>query len=734
MPPKLPESLDYAAIASTKVRKRFSRLAERYRNLRIGRKLTLSFGLLVGITFLVVGRNYWGSFYATKVLERTQDIRMSTALRSAEAETNLLQMLSSVRGYMATGKSVFRSDYQQARQNFEANLTQLEVLLERETASKSTFQLKALLQIYQEWGDLPEQMFTLRDDFLKNQPALALLDQQGELAIATISANIDSVIEVQKTRDSSEAAVLLLLELVEFKHSFDLSIAALRSYLVTQDLTFRFEYATNMQRNQQALGNIQRRRSQLTAEQQSQLDSLLTQQQQLTALSGRLFETVESQDYRRDLALLRDQTEPLAEEMLDHLDVIVEVQQAALTSDIRIGSAALRSAQWQTLLFGLTALVLGGILTVVLRRHIDAPVIRLTQVTQRVTRGDLSAHAIVESRDEIGVLATAFNQMTRSLKQSRDELEQYSHTLEGRVQSRTQELQEKNAQLEQALENLKQAQSQLIQTEKMSSLGQLVAGVAHEINNPVTFVYANLDYVSTYSTDLLRLINQYQTCYPEPAEAVMQVAADVEVDFIQDDMPRMLNSMRVGAERIREIVYSLRSFSRIDEAQTKGIDIHRGLDDTLLILQNRCKANGDRDQIEVYRHYGNLPKIECYASQLSQVFMNIISNAIDALEDAMLSPDGLSPAVLTIQTESLYSDQIAVWIVNNGPEIPEAVRPHLFDPFFTTKPIGKGTGLGLAISYQIVVEKHGGKLSYNSSAEGTQFRIQLPVQMARATA
>ncbi len=721
------------AIASTKAAKQALALSTRYRNLRIRRKLTTGFGVLVGITFLVVGRNYLGSLYATTVLQRTQTVRMPTALKSAEAESNLLQMLSSVRGYMATGKSDFRSEYHEARQSFEENLTELQRLLDQEKVSKSSFQLEQLLQAYQRWTVLPEQMFSLKDNFLENQPALALLDQQGELAIAIIISDINTAIELQKSRSASKETTALLTELMEFKHSFELSVVALRGYLVTQEPSFRFDYTANLQRSDRALENIRQRQGQLTAQQQSNLNNLLDHRQQFTSLSKRLFSTVESEDYRQDLVLLREDAEPLADEMLESLDDIVDVQQSALTSDLRTGSSALRSAQWQTLLFGLTALLLGSVLTVILRRQIADPVNRLTQVTQRVTQGDLSAQATVESADEIGILASALNQMTRSLKQSRDDLEHYSHTLEIRVQLRTQELQQKNKQLEQTLNDLRRTQAQLIQTEKMSSLGQLVAGVAHEINNPVTFVYANLDYVDTYSTDLLHLINQYQVHYPQPADKIQTAAAAVDVDFIQEDMPRVLNSMRVGAERIREIVYSLRSFSRVDEAQTGGVDIHEGLDSTLLILQNRCKGHGDRGEIEVYRHYGDLPKIECYASQLNQVFMNIISNGIDALEEAMLSPKGLSPAVLTIQTE-VASDQVLVWIANNGPEIPASVRPRLFDPFFTTKPIGKGTGLGLAISYQIVVEKHGGNLTYHTSEQGTQFRIALPVQAMTAVA
>jgi len=706
-------------------------LGATFRNLRIRRKLTIGFGLLVGITFAVVGRNYFSSIYTTATLQRTQTIRVPTTLASADAELNLLRMLSSIRGYMATGKSDLRNDYQQARQSFEQNLFDLERLLAQDGApkSKSKFQLEELTSAYREWVSLPEQMFMLRDDFLENQPALALLDQQGELAIAIISSNLDAIVDAQTSRASSRRSVELLMDLVAFQQSFDLGIAALRSYLLTQDAAFRFDYSTHRQANEAARDQIQSQRGQLSQQDQRQFDDVLQQQQQLLMLSEALFTTVESDEYRQDLVILREEAEPLAEDMLENLDAIVQTQQTALAADLRRGNSSLQASQWQALLFGLAALAFGALLTVVLRRQIADPVKRLTGVTEQVAQGDLSARAQVESADEIGVLAAALNQMTQSLQQSRDELKRYSHTLEGRVQDRTQELQEKNQQLEHALTNLKQTQAQLIQTEKMSGLGQMVAGVAHEINNPVTFVYANLDHVQTYATELLALLNQYQTHYPQPVDAVMSAADTIEIDFIQDDMPRALKSMRVGAERIREIVHSLRSFSRVDEAQMKGIDIHESLDSTLLILRHRCKDNGDRGPIEVVQHYGQLPKIECYASQINQVFMNIISNAIDALEAAMLPPMALEPAVITIQTETLGDEAVVVRIANNGPSISDEVLSHLFEPFFTTKPIGKGTGLGLAISYQIVVENHRGRLTCHRASGGTQFCIELPVHI-----
>jgi len=280
--------------------------------------------------------------------------------------------------------------------------------------------------------------------------------------------------------------------------------------------------------------------------------------------------------------------------------------------------------------------------------------------------------------------------------------------------------------LEKALHDLQQAQAQLIQTEKMSSLGQLVAGVAHEINNPVNFIYGNLTYANNYSNDLLNLIGLYQKHYPNPNPEIEECAEDIDLDFLMSDMPKILSSMKVGADRIRQIVLSLRNFSRIDQAEMKPIDIHEGIESTLLILQNRLKANGARPQIEVIKEYGNLPIVECFAGQLNQVFMNIISNAIDALEEEQGKSD-LSPTI-RISTEVADSDSIIIRIADNGPGMSEQVKKRLFDAFFTTKPVGQGTGLGLSISYQIVVDKHKGLFWCESElGKGTEFWIKIPI-------
>ncbi|OYD87502.1 serine/threonine protein kinase [Nostoc sp. 'Peltigera membranacea cyanobiont' 213] len=303
-------------------------------------------------------------------------------------------------------------------------------------------------------------------------------------------------------------------------------------------------------------------------------------------------------------------------------------------------------------------------------------------------------------------------------------LEDYSHTLEQKVEKRTQEITEKATQLESTLEKLYSAQSQLIQAEKMSGLGQLVAGIAHEINNPINFIYGNLQPASEYVTSLIELNNLYQELYPQPLPEIAEKIADIELEFISSDLQKLLLSMSVGADRIRQIVLSLRNFSRLDESEIKSVDIHSGINSTLLILQHRLQNNSKHPEIAVIQKYGQLPLVNCYASALNQVFMNILNNAIDALEESDINRQ---PTII-IQTEFTESKKIVIRIADNGIGMSESVQNKIFNPFFTTKPVGSGTGLGLSTSYSIVVEKHGGNLSCISApGEGTEFIIEIPL-------
>lgn len=309
------------------------------------------------------------------------------------------------------------------------------------------------------------------------------------------------------------------------------------------------------------------------------------------------------------------------------------------------------------------------------------------------------------------------------------QLEQRNVALEQKVNELSRQVQEKDLRLTEALTEMKQVQEHLVQMEKMSMLGQMVAGISHEINNPINFIYGNLPYVEEHIGALLKVIEVYQSTYPTNAVAVEEALLDVELDFVLEDLPRIVDSMKLGAERIRELVLNLRNFYRLDECQMKKADLNAGIESTLVMLHNRYKQ-----KVEVVRQYDKLPLVECHINQLNQVFMNLISNAIDAVlakeanngqsDDATVS----NTKQIVITTKTTGTDRVSIGISDNGLGIPADVKPRVFEPFFTTKPIGVGTGLGLSISHQIVTQTHGGEIYCLSTlGEGTTFIVELPI-------
>lgn len=350
------------------------------------------------------------------------------------------------------------------------------------------------------------------------------------------------------------------------------------------------------------------------------------------------------------------------------------------------------------------------------------------------------AHTQLEIRvEERTAQLTQINELLKQEITERERTEAALRQSKARLKNQAQQLEAETQHVKALLDELQRTQAQLIQTEKMSSLGQLVAGVAHEINNPVGFIYGNLDYANCYIKDLMRLVKLYSSHYPEPVEQIQVELEAIDFDFLMTDMPKLLSSMKVGANRLRQIVLSLQNFLRAEQTVMKPIDLHDGINNTLLLLQNRLKATDSHPEIIVHKDYGILPLVEGFAGQLNQVFMNLLTNAIDVLELPTLGRNKERYITISSSVEDLVREyatatgekipHAVISIADNGPGMTEEVGRRLFDPFFTTKPVGKGTGLGLSISYQIVVEKHGGLLTCISEpGKGAKLVVAIPLQ------
>jgi signal transduction histidine kinase len=392
------------------------------------------------------------------------------------------------------------------------------------------------------------------------------------------------------------------------------------------------------------------------------------------------------------MTILKGELAPKFEQLSDSLEKLVNSN----VEQRQQAEAAFRSAKLLRVLIIVASMALSiaiaAVLAFYISRAIARPIKDITNVARRATQeGNFDLQAPVTTDNEIGVLGTSLNQLIQQVARQ--------------------------------IRELKQAQAQLIQNEKMSSLGQMVAGLAHEINNPVNFIYANLEFVNNYTQELLDLIQMYQKSHPQPEAEIRNKLEEIDIDFLNEDLPKIMSSMHVGAERIQKIILSLRNFCHLDEAEQKKVDIHEGIENTFLILSHRVNQG-----VEVIKQYGDLPLVDCYPAQLNQVFMNILTNALDEL----LDDNKLSRKQILIQTKLSMYNQIEVRIRDNGSGIAPEIKDKIFDPFFTTKPVGKGTGMGLAICYQII-EKHRGKIDVISEfGRGAEFIVTLPVEQSLA--
>lgn len=357
--------------------------------------------------------------------------------------------------------------------------------------------------------------------------------------------------------------------------------------------------------------------------------------------------------------------------------------------------------------------------TIQVVKKLIEPIHTLVDATEELSKGNLDVKANIITEDEIGQLAVSFNRMAKDLKENINELQEYKNELELKVTQRTEELEKSNTDLSEAYKQLKSTQAQLVHSEKMASLGQLVAGVAHELNNPINFIYGNMPHLKNYIDDIKQLITKYETIDIDDDEKVeiQELKEDINWEFMLPDLDLLIKDCNNGAQRTKDIIQDLKNFSRIGEAEFKTSDIHQGIDSTLNILSSSIK-----NKIEIIKDYGDFGKIECYPDQLNQVFMNLISNAVQAMPEEKITSKEAKLWISTIKEE----DNIIIAIKDNALGIPKELLTRIFDPFYTTKPVGQGTGLGLSITYGII-EKHDGKIEVQSEENiGTTFIITLP--------
>ena len=636
----------------------------------------MGFGVLVGLTFLVGVGNYFSSHKATKNIQRTKDIRVPTAITSAQAEANLLRMSSHVRGYLATEESHFRDLYQQARQEFETELVKMENLLEVYASPEDRQHLQELQVLYQKWKVLPDELFSLRDSYYTNQPALQILKDEGETPISIILAEITTMIDQQGQRLPSAENTLLLKDMANFQSSFALLVSSIRGYLLTQESSFRFEYTGEFQANQQAWEKLQKQQNLFTKEQKNSFEEISKNRQLFLSLPPEMFEIVVEEKHRLDLLLFRTEAQPLAEKMLVLLQDIVASQQQSLTSELQAGTNSLVIAQWQNFFGVFLAVLLATIMTFLLREKIAGPISRLTNATNQIIEGDFDVKAKVESGDEIGLLATTFNQMTDHLKQSRQKLENYSHVLEERSF---------------ALAEAKEAAEIANQTKS-----NFLANISHELRTPLNVI---LGFTQVMYRDLTLTAKQKETL-------------------------RIINH---SGEHLLLLINDVLEVTKIESGKT---DLHYSDFDLFYLLESlsdmlKLKAE-DKGLELLFVQDKNLPRyIKSDESKLRQILINLLSNAIKFTKQGMVE----------LQVKILDQDEkvtnLLFEVIDTGVGIEETEIKSLFEPFVQTASGIKsqqGTGLGLAISRKFA-QLMGGNITVTSKlGQGSTFRVNLPVQ------
>ncbi len=606
-------------------------------------KLDWGFGTLVMLTFLAVGRGYLGASHTNHSIEKTREVRMPTAINSAEAQADLLNMLSLVRGYLVTGNADYRVQYHEAKDSFEAELAVLNAQRSNQDLKTSQNEFDRLTVSYQIWSELPEKLFTLHDDLLENQPALNLLETEATLPISIVRKETQNLLDSQEVRSFSFENMTVLKNIVSFQVSFNDFISNLRTYVATQDQSFRFEYAGAILDNNSAWESLIASQQQLTEEQQLSLEKIEQARELLLAVPNEVVNIVESDRYRQDLYIFKSQAEPLTQEMLASLNAIVTNQQTALSAELQSGQAALRTAQWQATVLGLIALGLGIACALYARRQIAGPIVRLMAVTTRLKEGDFGAEAVVESRDEIGQLASTFNQMTDALKQFRQTVEE-----------RTVEL----AKSTELAESANRAKSEFL------------ANMSHELRTPLNGILG-------YAQILRRTRG------------------------LGEKERNGVNVIYQCGTHLLTLINDVLDLSKIEARKLELVNTPLHLPALLQSVVEMCKIKAEDKGVEfIYQASPQLPEgVEADEKRLRQVLINLLGNAIKFTEQ------GAVTLRVDVVNRSEGQASLLFQVIDTGAGIAQSDRNKLFKVFEQVgdqKKQSEGTGLGLAISQRIV--------------------------------